>query len=203
MQMAAVLQVFSKLLPILALIVLGSVLRHTRFVSAQVIEGIKKLAVQLTLPVVIFLSLLELDFEVSYVVLAGAVFLVSILLLCAGTGIAKRLHWGNPYLPALFTGFENGMLGYGVLTVALGRDRMYPIIIMDLGQTLFFALVFVTYMRVKNGEIASVSVRSVVKGFVTNAYVWASLLAIVLKAGGAANWIAENPLTQGFPLCLV
>lgn len=197
MQPAGILDILSKLLPILILIAMGYVLRRTRFVSEQAMEGIKKIAVNLALPIVIFLSLLELDFESAYIVLALSVFLVSILLLCVGTGIGKLLHWENPYIPALFTGFENGMLGYGILAVTFGQDNIYPIIIMDLGQTFFFSLVFITYMKVKNREISSVSPKNILKTFAVNPYVWASVLAIVLRAGGCVQFLTDNPPARG------
>ena len=197
MQPSGGAQILAKLLPVFLLIALGAALRRTRFLSEPVAEGMKKLAVQLTLPVVIFRSLLEVEFKGTYIALAGAVFLASVLLLCAGTGIAKRLRWENPYIPALFTGFENGMLGYGVLAAALGQENMYPIILMDLGQTFFFALVFTAYMRVKNGEAGSVSVKSILKGFAANPYIWVSLLAIAVKGCGGTARLSESPLLQG------
>lgn len=197
MEFAGVFEFFSQLLPILLLIVFGFVLRLTGFVSPQIVEGLKEIAIQITLPVVIFLSLLELDFKPSYIVLAGAVFCVSILLLCVGTGVGKIIKSQNPYIPALFTGFENGMLGYGVLAVTLGQENIYPIIIMDLGQTFFFALFFSTYMKVKNGGIPSVSAKSILLGFIANPYVWASFLAIIIKGSGFGNWVSGNILAQG------
>jgi len=189
--------VFSKLLPILVLITVGYVLRRTRFVSEQVMEGLKKIAIGLALPVVIFLSLLRLDFKPSYIVLAFSVFLVSIALLCAGTGIGKLLHGNNPYISALFTGFENGMLGYGILAATFGQDSIYPIVIMDLGQTFFFSLIFITYMKVKNREISSASPKNILKTFVTNPYIWVSVLAIALKVSGCTQFLADSLPVRG------
>ncbi len=49
--------ILEKLLPILLLMLTGFVFRQTGFVTQQVMEGMKKLAVNVTLPVIIFLSL--------------------------------------------------------------------------------------------------------------------------------------------------
>jgi len=195
--MGETLQVLCRLIPILAFIALGCVFRHTGFVSSQVMEGMKKLAVNLALPVVIFLSLLRLEIKASYLVLALFVFLISMGLLCVGRGIGRLLRWENPYASALFTGYENGMLGYGVLAAALGQTNIYPIVIMDLGQTLFFSLVFVTYMRVLNREIVAVSSKSIGRAFLTNPYVWASALAILLNCAGCVPLLETSLLTQG------
>lgn len=62
MQPSGGAQILAKLLPVFLLIALGAALRRTRFLSEPVAEGMKKLAVQLTLPVVIFRSLLEVEF---------------------------------------------------------------------------------------------------------------------------------------------
>lgn len=160
-------------------------------------EGMKKIAINLALPAVIFLSLLKLEIKSSYLILALFVFLISIGLLFAGKGIGQLLRWENPYADLLFTGYENGMLGYGVLAATLGQANIYPIVIMDLGQTLFFSLIFTTYMRTLNGEITAVSPKSIIKAFLANAYVWASALAILLNSAGFVPLLETNFFTQG------
>jgi predicted permease len=148
--MTQALQIGSQVLPIILLIVLGHILRRLRFIPETAIPALKKLAIQLTLPLVVFLSLVELDFQPRYLVLDIVIFLFTLLMLLAGFLVKKLSGSGNLYLPNCFTSYENGMMGYGALAAVLGPAEFYPIVIMDLGQTAYFSLVFMTLIGILN-----------------------------------------------------
>jgi predicted permease len=148
--MAQALQIASQVLPIILLIALGHILRRLRFIPESAIPALKKLAIQLTLPLVVFLSLVELDFQPKYLVLDIAIFLFTIIMLLAGLLVKKLSGSGNLYLPNCFTSYENGMMGYGALAAILGPAGFYPIVIMDLGQTVYFSLVFMPLIGILN-----------------------------------------------------
>lgn len=189
--------ILEKLLPILLLMLTGFVFRQTGFVTQQVMEGMKKLAVNVTLPVIIFLSLLESELHAAYLPLALSVFLVSCVLLVAGQLLIRWLGWQNKYAGLLFTGYENGMLGYGVFAAVFGQELIYPIVILDLGQTLFFALIFTTYMRSLNHELNEITLKSVGKACLTNPYLLVSAAAILTNVTGLSESIQEQSLGQG------
>jgi predicted permease len=148
--MTEALEISSRILPIILLIVLGHILRRLRFIPETAIPALKKLAIQLTLPLVVFLSLMELDFQARYLVLDLSIFLFTVLMLLAGFLVKKISGSRNIYLPNCFTSYENGMMGYGALAAVLGPANFYPIVIMDLGQTAYFSLVFMTLIGVLN-----------------------------------------------------
>ncbi|MDR0999314.1 MAG: hypothetical protein LBL96_00685 [Clostridiales bacterium] len=186
-------EIVIKILPIILLILLGMVFRRYGYLPAEVISGFKKTAVNITLPIVIFLSLLDLDFKAEYLLLSLLVFISLILLLLVGMVIRRALRIKNPYFPILYTSFENGMMGYGVLAVMFGQSNIYPIVLMDLGQTAFFALIFVTLMKILNsGE--KLVVKTLIASFLKNSYVWASVLAVSLKVTGIAGFLRGIPL---------
>jgi predicted permease len=148
--MIQALEISSRILPIILLIVLGHILRRLRFIPETAVPALKKLAIRLTLPLVVFLSLVELDFQTRYLVLDLAIFLFTVLMLLAGFLVKKISGSGNIYLPNCFTSYENGMMGYGALAAVLGPANFYPIVIMDLGQTAYFSLVFMTLTGILN-----------------------------------------------------
>ncbi len=189
--------VLTKLLPILLLMLTGYVFRHTGFVTEQVMEGLKKLAVNFTLPVVIFLSLLEPELQAAYLPLVLSVFLISCVLLVVGRLIIRCLGWQNKYAGLLFTGYENGMLGYGTFAAVFGQELIYPIVILDIGQTLFFALIFTTYMRSLNRELNEITLKSAGKACLTNPYLLVSVAAILMNVAGLSGAVHAQPIEQG------
>jgi predicted permease len=191
MLMTESIAVISKILPVIFLIALGGVFRKTQYVSPQIMAGMKKIAINISLPLIIFLSLIDLDFRVSYLILVFLVFAILVILLLAGMAIRRLTGSPNRYLPVLFTSFENGMMGYGILGVLFGMDNIYPIVIMDLGQTLFFSLVFVTLMGVLNGGAASP--KSLLIGLIKTPYIWASVLSLTLRGTGLITPIRAMP----------
>jgi predicted permease len=189
----------AKILPVILLIILGYILQASHYIQVAAINGIKKIAINITLPLMIFLSLVELDFKSSYLAIVGIIFGICILLLLAGMLIKKLSGSPNRYLPVLFTSFENGMIGYGILAAMMGINNIYPIIILDMGQTLFFSLVFVTLMQALNNN--TVSPVGLILGFIKNPYVWATVAALTLKGTGAIYIIREMPLLNAFFEC--
>ncbi|MDR1641927.1 MAG: hypothetical protein LBT59_19730 [Clostridiales bacterium] len=182
------LEIALKILPVIVMIGLGAALRAFGFLSLETSAGFKKTAIDLTLPIVIFLSLLEMDFKLEYMLMPVMVFVITGLLLFAGMGIKKLLKVNNPYFPALFTSFENGMIGYGVIAVMFGQDNIFPIVLMDMGQTIFFALIFVSYMKALNSGKRQ-KAGELVMSFLKNPYVWASTSGVLLNVTGAAGFL--------------
>ncbi len=190
--MKETLEIVSKILPIILLILLGAVFQRTRYITTEAVRDIKKIVVNIALPLVIFTSLINVDFSAQYLWLALIVFVVTTALLLVGQLIKRLSGSPNRYLPALFTSYENGMIGYGVLAVVFGQQNIYPIVVLDLGQTLFFSLIFVAYMQITNGK-AVASPSKLLLSFLKNPYVWASVLAIGLKSIGAVEVIRAVP----------
>jgi predicted permease len=87
--MVQAIQIGSRILPIILLIVLGHVLRRIRFIPENTIPALKKLAIQLTLPLVVFLSMVELEFQARYLVLDVTIFLFTVFMLLVGFLIKK------------------------------------------------------------------------------------------------------------------
>jgi predicted permease len=192
--MGETFKIISKVLPIIILIIFGQVLRRTGYLAETAVAGMKKLTINIALPVVIFISLSNLEFRPEHLILALFVFAISILLLFCGLLVKKATGSQNRYLPALFTGYENGMVGYGVLSVMFGQSNIYPIVILDLGQTLFFAMVFTTYMNYLNGNISAKA--NLFVSFWKNPFLIASVSAILLKTSGVIAFIKDTAVLE-------
>ena len=73
-----------KAFPVIALITTGVVLEKTAFISAEAVKGMKKLIMNLALPCLLFLILLDADLQTDYLWGSVAVFLTCLVALAMG-----------------------------------------------------------------------------------------------------------------------
>ena len=63
MDFEVAIDAFSRVLPVLLLVGLGTLFRRTDFLSAGAIDGLRKLVLNVTLPAALFLAFLNTDLE--------------------------------------------------------------------------------------------------------------------------------------------
>lgn len=78
------LQAFSKVLPILLILILGAFFNRRRFLRPETVQDLKKLVINVTLPVLLFLAFSQVDLEPQYLLIVGLVFLACLLALLVG-----------------------------------------------------------------------------------------------------------------------
>ena len=127
-------EVIIKALPVILLILLGVFLRRTQIIKKTTADDLKKIVVNIALPATLFLTFAGTAFQSNYLWIFVCVFAVCILMLSAGIGFKKVLSPDNKYYPALFAGFEAGMMGYALYTSFFGAENTYKFAIIDVGQ---------------------------------------------------------------------
>ncbi|MCD6545221.1 MAG: AEC family transporter [Thermotogae bacterium] len=142
------LLVVAKVLPIFVMIIIGYILRKINFFDRRgnVINSLKKLVVNLGLPSLLFTAFANVSFKSKYLLLFGLMFGICILLLLIGKMLKKPLRFESDYFPMLMTGFEAGMIGYSLYTVAFGIENLYEFALIDFGHIIFIFSVFVASM---------------------------------------------------------
>lgn len=183
--------IIAKVLPVILLILVGHLLRRFGVVKAAVIDGLKKIVVNLALPALLFLAFAEMDFEPRYLLIIAAVFATCLIMLVAATLLRRPLGIRNPYWPTLFSGFEMGMMGYSIFVAVYGAANMYKIAIMDLGQVTFVFFVLVSVLKRINGETASV--RQLAASFLRSPVILSILLGILAGFANVVGWLRGNP----------
>ena len=153
--MSVLTEILVKVLPIILTIVLGMVLWRFRFFREGTVDDLKKIVVNISLPTLLFTAFAETKFETRYLLIIGIVFLLCVLMLLLGFAAKKALGSTNKYLPALFSGFEAGMMGYAIFVAVFGAENMYKFAVIDLGQVLFVFFVLVTVLQRFNGVKAT------------------------------------------------
>lgn len=175
-------EILVKVLPIILAIVLGMVLRKFHFFREGTVEDLKKVVVNISLPTLLFTAFAQTQFEARYLLIIGLVFMLCVLMLLMGFAAKKALKSSNRYLPALFCGFEAGMMGYAIFTAVYGAENTYQFAVIDLGQVIFVFFVLVTVLQRFNGTKASAS--DTVLSFVKTPVIIAIFAGILFSVTG-------------------
>ena len=183
-----------KLIPIIATILLGYFLTKVNFIDDSMASSLKKLVVNVTLPVGLFSSFIKIRFEIKYVLVFVTVYITCVLLLNLGKLIAKIFKIKNRYFPFMLTGFEAGMIGYTLFAVAYGMDMYSTFGIVDIGQVSFVFTMLVPMVLAMNGEKSDESrLLMSAKTALKSPVVWAIVLGLAFSIAGM--WRLEDTET--------
>jgi len=186
-------QIVNRVLPILFLIGLGAWIRRSHFLSERTVEDLKKIAVYLALPAVLFVSFLKVDLQPAYLVTFVLVFGLCLALYGLGVWLRPRLAGEHPTFPFLMTGFEYGMLGVSLFGTAYGLENIGAIAIIDLGHEIFIWFVFLALLLMRRdglrgpGQLAGAFFRSPV--------ILAILAGLAGNVLGASDFLYNSPVT--------
>ncbi len=137
-------------LPVLLLFIAGFLLQKVNFLAQSTLLDLKKIVSNLALPALLFGAFASLEFESTYLIIVATMFGVCLVMLFAGYGIKKLLGIPSGYFPLLMTGFEMGMLGYGLFLSIYGTEHLSVFALVDLGQVLFVFFVLMALLLQKN-----------------------------------------------------
>ncbi len=190
------LMFISKVLPVIWLLFLGNILRKMDFITQNTINDLKKIVVNISLPALLFIAFAEIKLEHKYLYLVLIIFLTCVLMLFLGMLFKKMGKIGNSYYPALFSGFETGMMGYSLFVAVYGTANLYKLALIDLGQVIFVFFVLVSYLGKLNGK--GVSPKELALSFLKSPVIIAILLGILAGATGITGTVKSFSLTNSF-----
>ena len=185
--------VLLKFLPVLTMILLGVLIRKIKLLKPETIQELKTILINISLPSMFFLTFSKTNFEFRYILIFLAVFLVCLVMLIFGKGFSKKLCPGNSYYPSVFTGHENGMLGYALFTAFFGAENTYKLAIFDIGQVIFVFFVLVNFLRKQNGTNSSA--KQVILGFAKSPIILSMTAGILVSSTGLASSVQDYQLT--------
>lgn len=187
--------VINLVLPIVALLVVGMVMRRTAFVDPQVVEGVRKIVVNLALPAVLFTAFLAIEFEVGDAGIIAFTFGLCLALYWIGVALRRRVRHSGEYFPFLVTGFESGMLGIGLFGAVFGLERIQDYAIVDLGHEVFIWFVFLPLLLIKRDGTGSMG--ESLRLFVTSPVIIAIVAGIILGLFGLEDTLREMAFLGG------
>ncbi|HMM29200.1 MAG TPA: hypothetical protein PKD46_13035 [Aggregatilineaceae bacterium] len=188
-------EIINRVLPIFLLIGLGAWIRRSQFLPERAIDDLRKIAVNLALPSVLFVSFLQIEMRSTYLVVFVVVGALNIALYALGVTLRRRLSVPHPYFPFLMTGFEYGMLGVSLFGSAYGLENIGYIAVADLGHELFIWFIFLALLLMKRDGLNHPA--QLVNAFFRSPVIVAILAGIALNLLGAEEFLYEQPITGG------
>jgi predicted permease len=185
--------IINRVLPIFALIGLGYWIRRSRFLAEDTIEDLRKMAVNLALPSVLFISFLEIQLRSTYLVLFILIFALCIGLLGLGRLLKRLFRVQHTYYPFMMTGFEYGMLGVSLFGSAYGLDKIGYIAVVDLGHEIFIWFVFLAFLLMERDGLQNPG--QLAQAFFKSPVIIAILAGLILNLVGARDFLYERPVT--------
>ena len=186
-------QMINRVLPILILIALGHWIRRRNFLAETTVEDLKKIAVNLALPAVLFTSFLQIELKSAYLVIFGVVFALCLALFWLGRFLKRQLDVRHTYFPFLITGFEYGMLGVSLFGSAYGLENIGYIAVVDLGHEIFIWFVFLALLLMKRDNLRDPG--QLVQAFFKSPVIVAILAGIILNLAGVQEALDRLPVT--------
>ncbi len=194
--MTQIYEVIIKALPVILLILLGIFLRRTQLIKKNTVDDLKKIVVNIALPSTLFLTFAGTTLQSNYLWIFVSVFAVCVLMLFIGIVLGKLIHPDNKFYPALFAGFEAGMMGYALFASFFGVENTYKFAIIDIGQVIFVFFVLVAFLQKQGG--AKASIKKLVTGFILSPIILSIVLGILVGSTGLFAVASAYPITGAF-----
>ena len=184
--------ILHRVLPIFILIGLGHFIRRRQFLAESTVDDLRRIAVNLALPAVLFLSFLQMELQAAYLIIVGLVFLLCVALFGLGRRLSRRVQPPRLYFPFMMTGFEYGMLGVSLFGSAYGLENIGYIAVIDLGHELFIWFVFLAFLLMLRDGLSSS--RQIAGAFFRSPVIIAILASLILNLLGARDFLYEAPV---------
>ena len=180
-----IISVAQTVLPVFLALALGMLCRQRQILSREGVDALKKVAVNLTLPFVLFDAFAKAEYSLSTLTIPILVFLVCCAALLLGFAAARLCAVEGRLSPFLASGFEAGMLGYALFVVLFPQTSTSQFAILDLGQTLF---VFTLYKGLLSGRS---DWKAIGRDMVESPVLWAVLSGVLVGATGLYARMAQ------------
>lgn len=187
--MNRVFEMLSVVLPVLAALGLGWYSRKKSIVCATTIEGLKTLVMRFMLPAVLLGAFYKTTFSTTLVIMTLCLFGCCLLSMGLGTLFTRIYSGGGRMLPFLTSGFEAGMMGYGLYAMLFPASYTHHFATVDLGQVLF---VFTLYSALLNRQ-KGISTGQTLKLMVTSPVFIAIAIGVVLSVTGLGRLLHQGP----------
>ncbi len=187
--------IINRVLPILILMGLGYCIRRRQFLSEATVDDLRKIAVNLAVPSVLFISFLQMELKLTYVVIFGLMFFLCLALFGLGGWLKKRLNIQHIYFPFLMTGFEYGMLGMGLFGSAYGLEKIGYIAVVDLGHEIYIWFFYLAFLLMERDGLQKPA--QLFKAFFKSPVIIGILAGVIFNLLGLSLWLDETPVTGG------
>lgn len=177
-RMNTIVLLLQKVLPVFLVLFLGMLCRRKNLLTREGINALKKVAVDIALPAVMFSAFATAEYSVQSICVPLTIFALCLVALFLGFQLCRWLKISGRLSPFLAAGFEAGMLGYALFAILYPDESVSAFAIVDLGQVLF---VFTVYKILLAGGR---DVKGALREALASPTVWAILAGLLFGATG-------------------
>ena len=188
--MNAVIMLLQKVLPVFLVLMLGILCRKRQLLDRGGINALKKVAVDIALPAVMFSAFVTAEYSLKSVCVPLIMFAVCCIALFLGFQLCRRLKIAGRLSPYVSAGFEAGMLGYALFAILFPGEKVSAFAMVDLGQVLF---VFTVYKILLAGKS---NAGDALKEALSSPTVWAILLGLLVGATGLYDALKPSGISS-------
>lgn len=188
--MNAVIMLLQKVLPVFLVLMLGILCRKRQLLDRRGINALKKVAVDIALPAVMFSAFATAEYSLKSVCVPLIMFAVCCIALFLGFQLCRRLKIAGRLSPYVSAGFEAGMLGYALFAILFPGEKVSSFAMVDLGQVLF---VFTVYKILLAGKS---NAGDALKEALSSPTVWAILLGLLVGATGLYDALKPSGISS-------
>ena len=174
--MEILLRVLETALPVFVTLALGMLCRTRKWLRRDGVATLKFVVVNITLPAVLFASFATAEYSRESIAIPLVIFAMCGAALVLGFILPKIFKVKGKRTPYLMTGFEAGMLGYGLFALLFKNEPTSSFAIVDLGQVLF---VFTVYKALLSGEGG---LKSALREALASPVLWAIIAGLIFGA---------------------
>lgn len=137
---------------------LGMICRKSNYISADCVDGIKKIVVNIMLPIAVFHGLATSVMGKETIFNIGMMFVILCVTFILGFVLKHFIRKPyDKYLPFIACGYEGGMIGYSLYTGLVGVENLSVIAAIDIAALLFtFSIMSNVLVLIEDGKKVSV-----------------------------------------------
>ena len=184
--MEILLRVLETALPVFVTLALGMLCRTRRLLSREGVAALKFVVVNITLPAVLLMSFATAEYSRETVAIPVMIYLLCGVALVLGYALQRAFRVKGRRTPYLMTGFEAGMLGYGLFALLFKGEPTSSFAIVDLGQVLFVFTVYKALLSGKGG------IASALREALVSPVLWAIAVGLFLGASGLYDRLSPS-----------
>lgn len=188
--MESIMILLQKVLPVFLVLALGVLCRKKALLSREGVNALKKVAVDIALPAVMFSAFATAEYSLKSVCVPLILFVLCCMALLLGFWLCRVLKIGGSLSPYIAAGFEAGMLGYALFAILYPGEKVSAFAMVDLGQVLF---VFTVYKIMLAGRS---NVKEALLEALSAPTVWAILLGLLFGATGLYEALQPSGVSQ-------
>jgi len=181
--MDIVLHVIETALPVFLTLWLGVLCRRKGLLKRAGVDALKSVAVNITLPAVMFSAFATAEYSRSSISVPIVIFALCLLAMALGKVFCRMFHVPGRLPPFLSTGFEAGMLGYALFALLFGSENNSQFAIVDLGQVLFVFTVYKIALSGRHGW------KNAMREALYSPTVWAIAAGLLVGATGLYRYL--------------